>query len=171
MAGPDDMKKPPMPLVGGGGRAFCRMKAICFPSADHAGAYPFPISFVPGAKPSLREQFMTRFANATEKSTDPSTTILHALALMNGQVIADQTALERSELLAAILDAPFLDTAEQIETLYLATLARKPKPKELERAIRFIENSEGGNRETVRKHALADIFWALLNSPEFYFNH
>jgi hypothetical protein len=73
--------------------------------------------------------------------------------------------------LAAIVDAPFLDTSARIETLYLATLSRTPRPKELERAIRFLENSAGEDRETARKQALADVFWSLLNSGEFLLNH
>ena len=41
---------------------------------------------------------------------------------MNGRLTADATSLERSQLLAAILDSPFMDTPQRIETLYLATL-------------------------------------------------
>jgi hypothetical protein len=118
-----------------------------------------------------RDELLNKFTEQNDRPTEFQTTILQALALMNGRLIADQTALERSEFLAAIIDAPFLDTAEQIETLYLATLSRPPRPKEMERAKRFIENSAGENREAVRKQALADLFWALLNSGEFLINH
>jgi hypothetical protein len=124
-----------------------------------------------GGPTTGRDELLSKFTEQSDRPTESQTTILQALALMNGQLIADQTALERSDLLAAILEAPFLDTAGQIETLYLATLSRKPKPKELERAIGFIENSDGENREPARKQALADVFWALLNSGEFLLNH
>jgi hypothetical protein len=124
-----------------------------------------------GGPNSGRDELLSKFTEQHDRPTEFQTTILQALALMNGRLIADQTALERSDLLAAILDSPFLDTAAQVETLYLATLARQPRPKELERALRFLENSDSENRENVRKQALADVFWALLNSGEFLLNH
>ena len=52
-----------------------------------------------------------------------------------------------------------------IEHLYLATLARKPTTEELDRVLKLIESSEKQNE------ALEDVFWALLNSKEFIFNH
>ena len=66
-----------------------------------------------------------------------------------------------------------MDTTQRVETLFLATLSRKPKPKELERAVKFIENSEGEDKdkEKARQQALADVFWVLLNGGEFYLNH
>ena len=86
-------------------------------------------------------------------------------------LIADETSLERSDLLAAILDAPFFNTNEQIETLYLATLSRQPRPSEIQRTIAFFDSSEGKTPDKARKEALADVFWALLNSGEFLLNH
>jgi hypothetical protein len=55
--------------------------------------------------------------------------------------------------------------AEIIEQLYLAALARKPVPAELDAATKHIA---GGSD---RKLALEDIGWALLNSKEFLFQH
>src|SRR5205823_3865172 len=112
----------------------------------------------------------TRFANTTEKATEFHTSILHALALMNGQLVSDATSLQKSETLAAIANSPFLDTAERIEVLYLATLSRRPRSEELTRFVRHVES--GGSGDTVRQQrALADVFWTLLNSGEFLLNH
>jgi hypothetical protein len=124
-----------------------------------------------GGPAAGRDELLGTFTEQNDPPTEFQTTILQALALMNGRLVADQTALEQSNLLASILDAPFLDTDAQIETLYLATLSRKPRPKEWERATSFVENREDENRETGRKEALADVFWALLNSGEFLLNH
>ena len=135
----------------------------------------FPISFVPGSKPSLRADFMTRFANTSEKSTDFHTSILHALSLMNGKLVEQATDLKRSETLAAVLNAPFLDSSEQLEVLYLATLSRRPHAEELSRLTRHLEGARaaaGGGAPTERyNRALSDVFWALLNSGEFLLNH
>jgi hypothetical protein len=129
-----------------------------------------------GGNRSARSEFLTRFASS-EKAVEAQTSILQALSLMNGKVIAAATTLENSETLAAIADAPFLTTAERIEALYIATLARKPVTRELERAVRFVQDAvkaskpkENGKREAY-SNALADVFWALLNSPEFVLNH
>ena len=57
---------------------------------------------------------------------------------------------------------------ERIEAIYLAALTRPPTAKELERFVKYVD--EGGPRKNSRE-ALADVFWALLNSSEFMVNH
>jgi hypothetical protein len=126
-------------------------------------------------KPSARAQILSKFANQTERAVMAQTSILQALTLMNGKVITDATSLERSETLAAILDAPFLNTAQRIETLYLAALSRPPSAKELDRATRFVEqavrDAQADKNGRAYGNAVADVFWALLNSSEFSLNH
>jgi len=115
-----------------------------------------------------RSQFMTRFADSGPSRTDYQATILQALTLMNGQLIADATSLTRSENLQAIVEAPFLDTPGRIETLFLATLTRRPSPDELATMQAHVDGADSADG---RKQALADVFWALLNSAEFVLNH
>jgi hypothetical protein len=114
-----------------------------------------------------RTDFLTKFASQ-DKRTETTTSILQALALMNGRLVADATNVERSITLAGVADAPFLDTAGKVETLYLATLSRQPRPAERDRFVKYID---GGGPEKDKKKALADVFWALLNSSEFILNH
>ena len=129
---------------------------------------------------SPREEFRTKFARGTDRATEAQTSILPALTLMNGRLIGDATSLERSELLAAVVDSPFMDTKERIETLYLATLTRKPREKDLARLVAYVDGggAYADDRPTTPEEkqkryqqALADVFWALLNSGEFYLNH
>jgi hypothetical protein len=120
---------------------------------------------------SARTQFLTLFANQAEKSTEVTTSILQALALMNGQVTSAATDLERSITLAAVTDAPFMDTAERVETLFLATLSRRPTSKELTRLVSYVDGSAARSGQKSYEKALADVFWALLNSGEFMLNH
>ncbi len=122
------------------------------------------LSGLVGNNRSARAEFLTRFANQPERTTETQTSILQALSLMNGKMIAAATSLERSETLAAVVDAPFLDNERRIETLYLASLSRKPEARELSRALQFV-------RKRPSNEAFADLFWALLNSPEFIVNH
>jgi hypothetical protein len=70
--------------------------------------------------------------------------------------------------LATIAEAGSIDMARRVETLYLVALARKPRPEELARLVRYA-NSGGPSGDS--KKALGDIFWALLNSGEFMLNH
>ncbi len=120
---------------------------------------------------NIRADFLSRFNNASDRPTETQTSILQALTLMNGHLTADATSLTRSETLAALLDFPFQDT-ERIEVLYLAALARKPSDKEMKRALDFIaEASAGSADDSAYKKAIADVFWALLNSSEFFLNH
>jgi hypothetical protein len=114
-----------------------------------------------------RRQFLARFPRG-EDHTDAATSIPQALALMNGPLVAQMTSLARSRTLNAVANAPFLDTAERIETLFLAALTRKPRPEEADRLARYVE--QGGTTGDPQE-ALADVFWALLNSGEFLFNH
>jgi hypothetical protein len=111
--------------------------------------------------------FESKFTSQ-EKRTEYQTSIPQALALMNSQTVSNATHPSRSVFLAAVLNAPFLDTDGRIETLYLAALSRKPRPDELEKYRRYVE--KGGAAKDA-KAALGDVFWALLNSPEFFLNH
>jgi hypothetical protein len=135
------------------------------------------LSAITGGNQSARTEFLAKFNNTTERSTKVQKSILQALALMNGKVTADATTLERSETLAAIVDAPFLTTADRIDTLYLATLSRKPQQKELDRTVRFVDDAASRAKnarqdaEIAYNNALADVFWVLLNSSEFSLNH
>jgi hypothetical protein len=86
------------------------------------------------------------------------------LMLMNGVVTAEATSLDTSRTLRAVVDAPFLDDAEKIQTLFLATLTRPPSEVEARRLKEHVEKraADGENGK-----AYAEILWALINSPEF----
>jgi hypothetical protein len=114
-----------------------------------------------------RRDFMTKFAS-TEKLTERQTSILQALTLMNGKFVNDQTDLEKSQFLAGIADAPFMDVNGKLEALFLASLSRLPTPIEAQRYGSYVHRGGTSNDE---KKALADVFWALLNSSEFVLNH
>jgi hypothetical protein len=116
---------------------------------------------------SLRAEFLKQFAS-TDKRTEFQTSILQSLMLMNGKFTEEVTSPQRSATLAAVADSPFLTADEKVETLFLAALARPPRTDERERFGRYVRT--GGVRGDART-ALADVFWVLLNSPEFLLNH
>lgn len=110
------------------------------------------------------DAFRNRFADSAVPRTEAETSILQALALMNGKLISDATDLESSETLLAIAEAPFLEVPQQVEMLFMATLSRPPTAEESQELVTYVEAGD-------RKSALTDVFWALLNSAEFALNH
>jgi len=159
-----------MPLRGLTGEQLFDSVAMATGYRDSGGGDDL-ISGLLGGNRSARSEFLTRFA-ATGRAVDSQTSILQALSLMNGKVTVAATTLDHSETLAAVTDAPFLTTPQRIETLYLAALSRKPEAKELDRAVKFVESAvKGAKKPDAASNALADVFWALLNSPEFVLNH
>jgi hypothetical protein len=119
----------------------------------------------PFSDDTMRGQFLARFADDSARRSEAQTSILQALSLMNGSFTAGAASPDRGQLLSAVNELPYLDTAGRIETLYLATLSRRPTAEELSRVVAYI------GRSANEKEALADLFWALLNSAEFIFNH
>jgi hypothetical protein len=113
---------------------------------------------------SPRAAFLAKFAAGDDRPTERETSIPQALAIMNGTLVATATSLERGETIVAVADAPFLDTRGRVETLFLAALARRPRPEESARLVAYVEAREP-------RAALADVFWALLNSAEFKLDH
>ena len=110
-----------------------------------------------------RNEIQDAFSNDTDPPTERPTTILQALAMMNGQFVTSVTD-PKSGTLAAVIHFPDLTTSERIETLYLATLGRMPRPDEVQKLTAYCTDRE-------RPEALSNIFWALLNSSEFILNH
>jgi hypothetical protein len=117
---------------------------------------------------SLRREFLDRFSTPDEKATEPQTSILQVLTLMNGRLMTAAASLESGGTLPAVAAADFLDTPARIEALYLAALSRRPRPEELQRLVAYVTNGGPGHEP---RQALADVFWALLNSAEFRLIH
>jgi len=114
-----------------------------------------------------RARFLELFADRDARPTEAQASILQALTLMNGSFVAGATSPESGDLLGALAGAPYLDAEGRVEALYLATLARRPKVEERAIAVGYIRRRD----EPDRARTLSDIFWALLNGPEFRVNH
>lgn len=138
-------------------------------SLTEASGYsqPFPPRPPSANPPSLRTEILELFANDTDPPTGQQTSILQALALMNGEFVASIVDPQQSRTLADVVNAP-VSTAERVESLFFATLSRPPTVDESRRFVEFVQSSGAANDEP---RALADVFWALLNSAEFATNH
>jgi hypothetical protein len=112
-----------------------------------------------------RDAFVRRLAETMGRSPeDFQAGVPQALVMMNGRLMDDAIDLEDSRTLRAVVEAPFLSPSEKIETLYLGALTRKPRPDELATMLRHVENRSAGEQQFL---AYSEIFWAILNSPEF----
>ncbi|MDB5309134.1 MAG: hypothetical protein JWO38_3336 [Gemmataceae bacterium] len=97
--------------------------------------------------------------------TDFRAGIPQALLLMNGSIVTQATTLEAGMTLRAVVDAPFLKDTEKLDTLFLAAYSRLPRADERERCLKAVR-AKPDDLEANRQ-AFANIFWAMLNSPEF----
>ena len=85
-----------------------------------------------------------------------------ALHFLNGDTI--NSKIKQGKLIERWLAAE-LSNQEIVEEIYLRCLARRPNELELTGLVREIDSQKK------RKAALQDVFWAVLNSREFVFNH
>lgn len=114
-----------------------------------------------------RQAFIARMNSASRSPLDYQSGIPQALTLMNGGEIGEATSLDRGSLLAA-LEAPLFTDEERVETLFLATLSRRPDDAQREKFVAYVKY---GGPTADRRQALGDVLWALLNSAEFGLNH
>ncbi|MBI1246705.1 DUF1553 domain-containing protein [bacterium] len=108
-------------------------------------------------------RFITRFF--VEDASMAERSILQSLALMNGETTAQIVDAQKSPILRVLANAPFLSDKQRIDTLYLATLARKPDDQELEIFSTHLKRTDD------KAKALGDMMWVLLNTSEFNTNH
>lgn len=98
---------------------------------------------------------------------EPETAVAQALVLMNGSIVNRAVRPESSRRLKQTLEEFPNQPEKQIEALYVAAFSRLPTAEETHSLLEYYRKGE----EAVRESRLGDIFWALLNSPEFRWNH
>ncbi len=121
-----------------------------------------------------RQEFLETFE--TDTGIERQSTILQALALMNGSFASDATSVQellrsrndKNGTLVAIAEAPFFNDEQRIEALFLTTLSRFPTESE---KLRFLTYLKDHVATDVPARPLADLFWTLLNTTEFLSNH
>jgi hypothetical protein len=130
---------------------------------DRAEAVP---SLFAGQPATPRAELQAQFGDAPDRKAGRQTSIPQALYLMNGPFLEEAIAASRN---LATVQANVSGTVDRnLTDLYLAALSRRPTPDELKRLRDYV--ATGGPAHD-RKAALADVFWALLNSGEFVMNH
>lgn len=117
----------------------------------------------------IESPFMDAFTRPNPSSDPPcerdrQMSVVQSLHLMNAQNLQAKlgNAGGRVRHLAESGKSP----EEVVRDLYLATLSRPPSETELR-----VATGAFSAKDASRQTATEDVFWALLNSPEFVFNH
>ena len=112
--------------------------------------------------------FLSTFGRAKRESVcscevkmDPS--LSQALHLLNGDTVNNK--IRQGKLVQTWLKGQKKTHAQIIEEIYLRCLGRQPNDQEKATLLQNVEAEEN------KQQALEDVFWALLNSREFVFNH
>ena len=98
-----------------------------------------------------------------ERSNTPS--IVQVLHINNGTTINERLHDENSCVSRALAE-PF-DWDRVIRDAYLLTLARQPTPHEQQRLLAEFHGAE----DVARRELVEDLYWSLMSTREFLFNH
>jgi hypothetical protein len=137
-------------------------------TADKFQGLPRGARAVEIADGSVNNYFLTTFGRATrttpcscEVRVEPN--LSQALHLLNGDTT--QGKIANGGVIKKLLTKHNKDGNEVIKELYERCLSRPPTEKEMAKLKTYFGGKESDEQ------VLTDIFWALLNSKEFIFNH
>lgn len=116
-----------------------------------------------------RREWLQQFVRAfgTDDGGESSSfdgTIPQALMMMNGGLVRDAVSFKAGSHLHELLMGKGNEN-QKIQKLYLTALSRQPTRGELGNVQKFLKANPNG------LSVYQDLFWALLNSNEFIFNH
>jgi len=108
--------------------------------------------------------FVDRYGDPGENEFDQSgETVTQKLLMFNGEMV--NTHITEGMFSSAHIAGLSPDTETAIETVYLATLSRRPMTEEVDYFLqRFKENED-------QNHNVSQLYWSLINSLEFGWNH
>jgi hypothetical protein len=98
-----------------------------------------------------------------ERSNEPS--LVQALHISNGETILGKLASKESKVETLLVNGT--PNYRIIEDLYLSALSRYPTDDELTKVLDVLQSTPADQRRA----AMEDVFWAVLSSREFMFNH
>jgi hypothetical protein len=113
------------------------------------------------------KDFVERYGDPTEDRFDAAPgTIPQRLLLMNGEISRERSKADLVHALGRVI-AFGGELSKTLDALWLITLTRRPSPGEREH---FLGRLEPLSKDQQRG-ALEDVFWSLVNSTEFSWNH
>ena len=101
-----------------------------------------------------------------ERSDEPS--MVQVLHISNGQTINDKLQADAGRVTELLkLRAAGMSEAALLDEIYLSCLARFPTESERANLLELLPPAGTGDEREV----LEDVFWAIVSSREFLFNH
>ena len=100
-----------------------------------------------------------------QESTSFNGTIPQVLMLFNGDMVKQAIDTKKGSLIDN-LSKSGKNYSQCVEQLFIAGLTRKPQSDEKNLAKQFLKARNGDPKE-----ALRDVWWVILNTNEFIFNH
>jgi len=119
------------------------------------------------ARYGQENDFVKRYGDTGEDEfEDRGGTIPQRLLMMNGNLVKERTKGDITNASARI--AALAPTDEKaVETAYLVVLSRRPDVRESAHFTKAFKGVKGNARQNM----LEDLYWVLLNSTEFGWNH
>jgi hypothetical protein len=115
-----------------------------------------------------QNEFIKRYGDLGEDEFgNQGGTITQRLLMLNGKLIDERTKDNPFTNASTRIMMVTRDPARAVETGYLCVLSRLPTGKELEYFRDRLQASTGKDRS----RSMEDLFWVLLNSTEFSWNH
>ncbi len=148
-------------------------KEIYFNGADivKTDIYPKGTKAIQLQDSSVRSYFLSTFGRnermitcECERSNEPS--LIQVLHISNGDTINKKLKNKDGQLLKYIQQK--ISDEEIIKQLYLSSLSRYPTKRENDAFIKILAEIKNDKEKTI---ALEDLYWAVMSSKEFLFNH
>jgi len=115
-----------------------------------------------------QQEFVARYGDRGEEEFAPAGgTIPQRLLLMNGELVAEKTKEELLSNAATRIATLAPDDRTAVEVAMLSVLSRRPTERERD----YFKERLRGTHGSRRNQRLGDIYWSLLNSSEFSWNH
>ncbi len=102
--------------------------------------------------------------NRDSLDKDTAGSMVQASALLNSKFVKERVKIQEKGRLGKLLNHdPPLSNEEIVDELFLAFLARSPRPAECTVALETLQQRHG--------QGLEDLAWSLINKPDFLLNH
>lgn len=149
---------------------------------DQFQGYPVGLRAIQIPDPGVSSSFLSMFgrsdrvtACACERTGE--VTLPQLLHLQCGDGLTQKLSQPDSRLKQML--AAKMDNAALARSIFLAALAREPRPSELQAIDAAlagvtkdtVPKDAATNDDAAREEAIRDLFWAVLNTKEFAFNH
>jgi hypothetical protein len=152
---------------------FTKLDSAAGDSTTDYGGYPLGTRAQQLPDSLVASRFLEAFGRpervavcSCERQQDSS--VSQALHVNNGQTLNDKLRDPKGRVAAWIKDNVSDDDA--VRRLYLLALSREPTAAEAKKFHDLLAESAADGK-TTRQEALEDLFWAVLASKEFVFNH